>query len=84
MQLKLAKTSKITQYVPYHFVHVECRQGHFVLFSLGVQKDQPKLKMEPSKKLIIFSVLVEVVENKWFRNPPKTHVFSPAVCMGST
>lgn len=79
MQLKLAKTSKITQYVPYHFVHVECRQGHFVPFSLGVQKDQPKLKMEHSKKLILFSVLVELVENKWFRNPPKTRFFLSCV-----
>lgn len=34
-QLKLAETSIVIQYVPYHFVHFECKQGHFVLFKIG-------------------------------------------------
>lgn len=57
--------------MPCHFVHVECKEGHFVLLSLGIQTDQLKVKMEPSKKLITFSMLFELVEHKWFRNPPK-------------
>lgn len=40
--------------------------------------------MEPSKKLFISSTLFKLAENKCFRNPSKTQVLPPAVCMDTT
>lgn len=58
------------QYVPYHFVPVESKQGHFDSFCIArwrmdVQRDPPNLKKEQSKRLGTFSMLFELVENEW-------------------
>lgn len=58
------------QYVPYHFVPVESKQGPFDFFCIArwrmdVQKDPPNLKKECSKRLGTCSMISELMENEW-------------------